>query len=357
MGGSVAAVDARRSEGDSTAPVGPSRRGKRRVVAWVAGFLLTIIVAELAVRVVSERLDDPLYYFSPDAERVVNDMDILESAGVQSDLTFVGTSMVRRDVAVNDLEGELDGVKWAHNVALPGAQTPVVERWMLDEVVPRLHPKRVVWGISSIDFNSGRPNKTIDQYVKARASEDGFYAEADRILWNVALSRYRDDLRDPVRLQHGLSGTGRDFEVSRPLRDRATWDVGFAPRTAAEQARGRANHKRTVRDKQLVRFKLGDEEMASYLNTLETLQDQGTEVAVVIMPVPSGFLELHPNGEDDFLQWTADVTAAAEEIGVPVIDMSRSMPDDGFRDYEHLNTKPAHEFTAKLHDELEGIGW
>jgi hypothetical protein len=333
------------------------RRFRRPVIAWIAGFLAIVVGAEMGVRGFSSRLPQPVDYFSANAQTVVHDLDILHRNHVRSDLTFVGTSMVRRDVAANDFEKLLPDVHWAHNVALPGSQSPVVERWLLEEVDPRIHPKRVVWGMSSIDFNSGRDNKTIDSYDKARATQRGFYADADRLMANLQLSNHRDALRSPLVLEHAAQGTAAVHVKPVPLGDRAVWTLGYPKLSAAGLKRLRAQHRIDVRDHQLLHFQTGTAEIAAYVHTLHVLLQEGTEVAIVLMPVPTGFIALHPRGAADFDSWKAIVTKAATKVGVPVFDLSRSMPDADFRDYEHLYVRPAHQFTATLADRLRTLGW
>jgi hypothetical protein len=338
------------------APASTKRRRRHPVLMWLAGFLVVFLGAELAVRVVGNQLPEPLRYFSGHAQIFVHDMDTLRDAGVESELTFVGTSMVRRDVDANQLE-PLVGMKWVHNLALPGAQTPVVERWLLEEVLPRIHPKRVVWGISSLDFNAGRPDHVIDEYNAARQTKQGFYAELDRMMELSALSEHREALRDPLSVQRVVEGNGRSYKETRKLQDRAVWKLGYPPSTPQQIERGRANHLRTVRDKQLANFRIGTQEMRAYLDTLRELRRQGIDAAVVLMPVTTGYIDAHPHGAADFNAWKAVVTEAARSVGVPVVDLSNAMPDDAFRDYEHLFVGPAHEFTTRIAAELEQLGW
>jgi hypothetical protein len=362
MGGQVV-VDQRRDAAGSVDDASarprsrPRGRGKRPVLMWIAGFLLVVLGTELVVRATSDRLDDPLRYMSSDVERVVADLDVLQQAHVRSDLTFVGTSMVRRDVAANDFEKLLDDVKWAHNVALPGAQADVVERWMLEEVMPRVHARRVVWGISSMDFNDRRPSPTIEKYDVARATQKGFYGDADRDIEALSMSRYREQLRDPLKAMRALDGKGRDFEQKRKLGDRAVWPVGFPDASPAQIAKGRAAHMRSVRDKQLKNYRVGPRMLEAYTHTIAELRKQGVDVAIVLMPAPTFFVPLHPRGEADFADWKTKVTAAAKAQDVPVLDLTRSMPDRAFRDMEHLDREPAHEFSAKLADQLKALGW
>ena len=287
-------------------------------------------------------------------------MNVLKSKGTTSRVTFVGTSMVRRDVDAARVEKAL---KWpdtsVHNVALPGAQTTVVQRWLLEEVVPRLHPKVVVWGVSTLDFNSGRPDHPIDQYSAARASQRGLFGDLDRALEVSAVSKHRDALRDPYELKAAAQDTATKYVEHKALRARATWKLEYDSKTPEQLKKMKANHLITVRDKQLKDFRVGDAEFAAFRDTITALQQQGIKVVIVIMPVPSDYLPLHPKGETQFKQWQQQITNEAVRLNVSVIDdLVRSMPDASFRDYEHLWPEPAREvFTPALAARLRALPW
>jgi hypothetical protein len=230
-------------------------------------------------------------------------MNALQRAGIRSDVAFVGTSLVRRGIDANEVERLTPGVKWAHNVALPGAQTPIVERWMLEEVIPRLHPRQVVWGVSSLDFNSGRPDHPIDDYNGARATEQGAYADLDRVLQSSALSEHRDALRDPLTLERAAEGHATTHDSGLPLKDRAIWKLGYAKATPARIQRAKANHLHTLRTKQLVNFTVGKREHDAFVATITAMRRQGIDVVVVIMPVTSVYIGAHPGGSKQFVAW------------------------------------------------------
>jgi hypothetical protein len=345
-------ADAATTEGAAPAPAAPVRT-KRWWLTFAVGFLVVALGVDIGLRVVASQLSQPRTYFSANAQTLVGDMDVLQARGVRSDLTFVGTSQMRRGIDANQVEDEL-GLKAAHNVALPGAQTPVVERWLLEEVVPRIHPKRVIWGIQSIDFNAGRDRKSIALYNRARATKQGLYGVLDRAMEKIATSKHRNELRDPLALSKSVGHPTR-YDQAKPLDDRAVWKLGYAETTPAQLRRLRAAHEKDIREHQLLDFRVGDEEMRAFEHTLSELQRQGIEVDVVIMPVPTKYFTFHPRGRRDWEQWRSQVTASAKKLGVPIVDMSSAVHDDGFRDYEHLLLKPARKFATELDAKLEAL--
>ena len=321
---------------------------------------LTAGVVEAGIRVAEPRLPEPLRYFSGQSQTSIHDLDVLEAKGITSNITFVGTSMVRRDIATEKIEVDL---KWprtsVHNVALPGAQTTLTKRWMLEEVVPRIHPKVVVWGVSSLDFNSGRPDHPVDRYNSARATRRGFVADLDRALETVSISKHRSTLRDPNKLKIAAQGDALHSRQAVPLARRGTWTLTYPEKTAAQLAKARMIHREYISTVQLRNFTVGDAELAAFTTTIDALRQQGIKVVILIMPVPTGYPPLHPGGKRQFVEWQQKITAAASQHGASVIDeFVQALPDEDFRDYEHLNSDPARDvFTPALVNAMRALPW
>ncbi len=322
--------------------------------------LVTLVASEVAVRAVESRLPEPRRYISGIAQNFVTEMNLLRARGVTSRVTFIGTSMTQRDIDSNRLETLLGWPDTSiHNVSLPGSQTPVLQRWILQEVVPRIHPKVVVWGISSLEFNSGRTEHSIDAYESSRATESGFFGAADRALERIALSKNRDALRDPYLLKSAASGKASRFTQARPLSNRATWQLTYPKRSPQQLLKFQATHRKYVHDVQLHRFKTGPRELRAFETTIKRLRQLGIHVVVVVMPVPSSYLNAHPNGARDYEQWRNAAVATANGAGADVVDhLDRSMADDQFRDAEHLSTVPARDtFTPLIMQRLTSLSW
>lgn len=335
------------------------RFARKTVVSWIAGFLAVFLALELGLHAASSHLSDPVDYVNLKAQAFVHDMDVLRAAGVRSDLTFVGDSLVQRDIDAAKFERKLPGVRWAHNVAIGGFQIPTTQPWLLNEVVPRLHPRRVVIGISSSDFNAGRsPNtQTLPGYESARATKGGLDGDVNRALERLLLSKYRNQLRDPYALYQAALGKATHMRTSGTLESRAKWTMGYPKVTAAQLARGRRTELAYIRSQQLRNYRVGTDEMKAYVETLQTLRREGIEVAVVLMPVSSQYIASHPRATADFVTWRNMVTDAARAQHVPVLDLTRAMPDADFRDYEHLSVQPAERFTSLLLSRLRTLGW
>jgi hypothetical protein len=301
--------------------------------------------------VVESRLPVPLDYYDKRPQDLARGMNRLQAAGVHSDITFVGTSQVARGALPRVVRQKL-GFDWVENVALPGAQTPVVQRWLLDEVVPRLHPKRVVWGVSSIDFNGGRPDPTIEKYDAARATRPGLIADADRMLADhLAIAKYRNELRDPVKFAGALR-VGQASQALEPLKNL----LGPMHRDPTRHANFKRGYQYLTKS-QLGNFRVTQPYIDAFQSTLRSLREQGIQALVVIMPVPTGFRLAHPEGPAQYERWKATTIKAARATGTRVLDLDDTEPDTDFPDFVHLTKPAAQSWSALLADHLAAIGW
>jgi hypothetical protein len=328
-----------------------TRARARWLAAFLAGLLAVVLLADGAVTLAEKRLAPVDDYYDVRALDVVHDMNRLEAAGVHSDAVLVGTSQMARGGVPRALEKQLG---WAHihNVALPGASTPVVKPWLLDQVVPRLHPERVVWGVSSIDFNGGRPNPVIKNYDSARATRPGILGSADRLLAsNVALARRRVELREPIQLAHDLrSGAPAAKHAAKPMSKL----LGPMRTTKGRHLKRAASY---LQNSQLADFKATPRYVHAFTSTLRELHAKHIETVVVIMPVPSTFRAMHPHGDAQYQAWRRMTIAAARRTGTKVLDLNATEPDIDFPDYVHLTRPAAQAWSTLLGQDLRGIGW
>jgi hypothetical protein len=269
-----------------------------------------------------------------------------------------GSSMAGRDLIPEALVEESRYP--ARSVALAGGgQTTLQERWLLEEVQPRVDPAAVIWGISSLDFNAARRSETTARYDRARATRGGILGRADRALARAsALARHRAALRDPYLMSKVL--TGGDESTALPDRrgeQALTFVRGFKPLPPGQLARVRAEEAAFARNVQLRDFRIGRAEVDAYRRTIRRLARTTDRLAVVILPVTRQYIAAHPNGSRDYERWVRVVTRVAREEGVPILDETHTMPASAFRDIEHLDRRGSEEFSDAVHERLAGLGW
>jgi hypothetical protein len=329
--------------------------GRRRTrLGWVVQFgaaaLFVVVVANVAVVAAESRLPNPRRYLSPRTEQLVQDMDRLQAAGVRSDLLFVGTSQAARGVVPKVVGSELD-LPWVGNVAIPGSQAPVTKRWTLEEVVPRLHPRCVVWGLSSIDLNGGRPDPSIDRYDAALATRKGVLGRADEQLAEVLpIARHRSQLRDPYKLGSELRTVEPPAKPPHPL-PQLLGPVLKKPASEKAKATEAAFLKKTL----LGNFEMTPEYRDAFAQTLRDLHRDGVRTAVVLMPVSATYLASHPGGAATYERWKHQILRTARAEDTLVIDSDRSMPESAFSDYVHLTPEAARSWSATLAGELKSL--
>lgn len=334
--------------------------GRRTWLGLVVGLLAVLLAAETTARVLEPRLPEPGDWFSPEAARLVREMDDAAATGVHSDVLVTGSSQAGRDVVPAVVSAELGRDAVVHNVSLAkGGQALMMQRWLLDVAVPRLRPDTVVWGISSLDFNPARRSESIGRYESVRATRSGAFGAADRALARTsALARNRAALRDLGPMLQVVAGR----DLSDALPDRAPPQaITFTPGrtrslTGARRERMLAREAAQTAQGPLRDFQVGRDEIGAFRRTLRSLRDAGIRVHVAIMPVQRGYVDAHPNGADDYVAWRRAVLRAARAEGVPISDHTDAFASDAFIDFEHLGPSSAREFSRMIAAEIRPGG-
>ncbi len=312
--------------------------------------LAALVAMEVTLHLFGERIGEPQFWYAPDAQQVIGEMDRLQEAGLTSDLVLAGSSMVRWGIRPPVLEDGLSSIMRANNAGLPKGYTTVTRRWLLEEVLPRLIPERVVWGLTSLDFNGGRPTPAIVEYEEARAGALGLFGSLDRQLWSVSMvARYRDLIRGPAFVLHLFDPVPeRPPEIAlEDLMQPVDW-----PELRQTQ-QGLLDLKSSL----LADFHIGGRHAEDFAYTVETLGDSGVEVVIVLLPVSAEYVAAHPNGAEGFESFLDWIRSEGERLGVPMFDYSRAIPEEEFLDYNHVGPSGATMLTEMLLADLSGLGW
>ncbi len=166
----------------------PSRRSQLSLAA--AGVLLVVVLAEIAARVVMAQTTDAIRWYDAVAQHKIEQIESRTSV----DVVFAGTSMAQQAFIPSVFTDATDQTAW--NAGLAGGTPEVMMPWLLDEVVPRLQPTTVIWGLSSFDLAPAYGAAQAAVYNDALATRDGWLAEMDRAVSNRSvLVRNRPVLR------------------------------------------------------------------------------------------------------------------------------------------------------------------
>ncbi len=317
--------------------------GRRWVIRFGLAALAMVVLGEIGARVALSRSDAPvLRWHDFSAQLKVEQMD--ERGDI--DLVVIGTSMAQQDIvpgilaeALADDAGPSPAI---YNASLNGGVPVVMEPWLLDQVVPRLDPEVVVWGLSALDVSLEYGDATLEAYDDALQTKTGLLAEVDR-----AVSRFSDLVaaRAVLRNPDQILGSGRD-ENRRSLAE-AEAEVGpdgerrdFASATGIGRAQEMA--------RRITPFQLDRDDLAAIARTVDALRRRGIEVVFVELPVPDRFLELYPGGPPQHQLVTDTIVALGDALDVEVIAPVGPTDDASFVDFTHLDAEPAAAFTRSL---------
>ena len=110
-----------------------------------------ILIGEVAARLLSSNLPEPQRWQSIEAQQKVEQMDRLKARD-GAEIVFVGTSLVNVAIDPSIVERGLGPDVDVYNGALSAGVPSIMEPWTTSVVLPRLHPKVVVLGLSTFDF-------------------------------------------------------------------------------------------------------------------------------------------------------------------------------------------------------------
>ncbi len=309
--------------------------------------LAMVVLGELGARVALARSDAPvLRWHDFSTQLKVEQMD--ERGDV--DLVVIGTSMAQQDIVPGVLADALadDGgpTETIYNAALNGGVPVVMEPWLLDQVVPRLRPDVVVWGLSPLDMSLEYGDATLEAYEDALQTRPGILAEVDRFVSRFSdLVAARAVLRNPDQ----ILGSGRDDNRRRLAEAEA--EVGpDGERTNFASATGIGHAQEMAR--RITPFQLDRDDLAAIARTVDALRRDGIEVVFVELPVPDRFRRLYPGGPEQQQLVTDTIAALGEALDVEVITSIGPTDDSSFVDFTHLGPDAAVDFTRLLAEPL-----
>lgn len=329
----------------------PGRSPRRRLLLSVAACATVLIASELAVRALEPSLAEPSRW--PDQATLAKtlQMDALGCA----DVVFTGNSMARDGLDPSYFTSTDPAGRTAYNAALDAATPSQLDRWLTDEVLPRLRPSTVVLAIASADLNehSVAGRAAFDAYGASVGGRTGPLGDLQRVLVDVsALARNRDGLRDPGELTDALHRALGGEQATRTSPAGVPGVIG--PTGEGLSRRDRVDAGGSVARRFLTEELLGDyavstDETAALVRTIDHLREAGTEPVLVVLPVTGEYVGLHPAGATDFQEFLDAIDEVAEETGTPLLDLHDAITrPESFADTHHLNAAGSTELTRMI---------
>ncbi len=327
----------------------------KRLAIGLVAFVAVLVLAEVGVRALAPHLPEPPLWTDDTTTVKVAQLDALDCA----DVVFAGNSMTRDGLDPVAFEGADPDGRRSYNAALDAATPALQERWVLDEVDPRVTPDGVVLGVSSFDLNDSAAigQTALGAYDAAPLSRDDIFGRLQApFIRSSALFRYRNEIRDPETLWDGL-GAWRDGEREPRLgpegiegvlgpdgQGLSRRELTYLPSPLTE---------RFAQNELLNDFHLGGEQTEAAEDLLAGLADRDVDTAVVVLPVTQDYVDLHPGGAAQFEEFLALAERLAAENGAEFIDLHDLAPDDSwFADTHHLNATGSEGLSAALPDLL-----
>jgi hypothetical protein len=240
-----------------------------------------------------------------------------------------------------------------YNAALRAAVPQLIEPWTLNVVIPRLHPKVLVIGVSSFDFFDSPASKIFyrafaDSFGGRKAiGDDDLLYGADRWLRDhSSLWAQRFDHRHPDTILDALRGedppADERLEIEANGHTKYNGPDAFNPRPEAGPAVGN--------------WSIGTDNLGALRRVIERAHAEGIKVALVDMPITDEYVAKHPHGEDDYATFRSHLHELGTETGTVVLDFDQIRDHAMFADLVHLNTPGSQTFTPELVSALQASG-
>jgi hypothetical protein len=321
-----------------------------RIPLVFAAALLLLVGAEGVVRAVQPRLREPLVWSDSEMQSKVERIDEIDRSNARTSVLFLGSSMVNAaadPVLASRLIGP--GREPVFNGAFNGADARSLAFFTEHVALPRLRPRVVVIGASSVELNDNGItqdrfwDKLNDAPAARLAAGHGDVVERAEA-WveeRSALVRYRTELRRPVTV---LRGTSKKRASVSPL-----GVIGSLPEFHRRPYGIRPDFRFRTEQETYRNFALGGDQLRALDGLVGVLRGRGVDVVIVNMPVTDDALAMHPGGREDYERAARALETLARERDVRFVDMSSNFPShDGFVDPLHLNAAGAKRFTERL---------
>jgi hypothetical protein len=311
---------------------------QKSIVMIILSVCVTTVVLEMGARIWVRSAPPEVVWYDETAQLKIAQMN----AASQADIVFAGTSMAWQAFDPDAFSLASSGSPTVYNAALNGGVPGVMAPWLIDQVVPRLRPSTVIWGLSSLDLAVGYGDTNVEAYRAAVMTEDSALAGINRVVSQVSvLVSRRQTLRSPSM----VFGTAGDLAEQSWLAARSTLGDDGERLDFTERLDDRTKAIETAR---LANYKVSAADIASILETIDELKRMDIEVIIVALPIPDRYVQIHPSPEHTTEQVASTIAAIAVSAGVQLVDTRHFLSDGDFVDFTHLNQDAASRYSGEL---------
>lgn len=298
--------------------------------------VVVLLLAELGIRLVEDRLPPPVEWYTPEYGIKEEQMAGLAERHDGASVVFIGSSVIDVSVDPSQVASPPEDGRPAYNAGLIGANLEMVDVWSEHVVEPALHPSVVVIGVSSRDVNrngAGLESQTPGFYklpaVRRLLGTESAIQKVETEVSDLSrLFRYRTVLRRPLEAL---------FEYDSPDRNLAlNTDLGQELHLADIAYQGGPNVEDFFRAEPLLAYTPSETQFGAVRRTIERLHAAGVRVILLDVPVTEQYVSLHPRGAEDYLGYEAGLNVLAAQTGAELVDTGTWLPP-AFSDPLHLN--------------------
>lgn len=157
----------------------------RPVFTFIAGTVIAYLCLELLMVAVSPVLGPPLKSWNTMQDAKILKLRALVDGRMNPDTIFMGDSTVYIGVNPNIVNQDLKGVASTFNAGMNGSDLATIYQFLLDDIIPTSHPKRVIVLLSNLGMMS----------VKCDVHQS---RSKTNVLDGSRLFAYRNTFRDPM---------------------------------------------------------------------------------------------------------------------------------------------------------------
>lgn len=325
----------------------------RRRLQFLAGTILALLALEGAARWLEPAFPNRIVFYDAGAQLRIEQLDRLEDRHV--DVLFAGSSVVKHGLVPTEFTDADPHERRALNVGISGAGPDVTARFLGEEVLSRVDPELVVYGIASQDMHlTSRRLEVIERYQSAPATDPSILGRLRRTtVERLAAYRIRSHLRAPDRLWHGIRRRIND-DPAPPQEQLADESRYLKPDGYSRRFVGRAYSDRVADGlrRDLDDYRVDPERLRILEDLVDDLRRRDIRVVLFLTPVTEDYAEYHTGGAG-FAGFRDTMKTAAADMGVPLVDLSTSLQGHRhFADPYHLNNRGARRTTTLLAQEL-----